>query len=121
MTACNKGAAPARLLPRTSLLSQTAVPILLTLGCVLSSSGLNQGRQWASAIEESGFQVNVTGLLSKWSWFSAQSTAPDLIVHEWGTFTSIAGSNGQAMDWLPLTASTELPAFVEHFSRVLFH
>jgi hypothetical protein len=120
MTACNKGAAPARLLPRTSLLSQTAVPILLTLGCVLSSSGLNQGRQWASAIEESGFQVNVTGLLSKWSWFSAQSTAPDLIVHEWGTFTSIAGSNGQAMDWLPLTASTELPAFVEHFRDVQF-
>jgi hypothetical protein len=44
----------------------------------------------------------------------------DLTVHEWGTFTSIAGSDGQAMDWLPLTASTDLPSFVEHFREVHF-
>jgi hypothetical protein len=35
--------------------------------------------------------------------------------HEWGTFTSIAGMDGNAVEWSPLTGSTELPAFVEHF------
>src|SRR5947209_3360512 len=43
-----------------------------------------------------------------------QSIEPDLTVHEWGTFTSIAGSNGQAVEWTPLNG-TDLPAFVEHF------
>jgi hypothetical protein len=38
-----------------------------------------------------------------------------LTAHEWGTFTSIAGSDGQAVEWSPLTGSTDLPAFVEHF------
>ena len=36
-------------------------------------------------------------------------------VHEWGTFTSIAGRDGQAMEWSPLADSTDLPGFVEHF------
>jgi hypothetical protein len=40
------------------------------------------------------------------------SKEPGLIAHEWGTFTSIAGANGQAIDWLPLTASVDSPAFV---------
>ena len=35
--------------------------------------------------------------------------------HEWGTFTSIAGMDGSAVEWSPLTGSTDLPAFVEHF------
>jgi hypothetical protein len=38
-----------------------------------------------------------------------------LTAHEWGTFTSIAGSDGQAVEWSPLTGPTDLPAFVEHF------
>ena len=38
-----------------------------------------------------------------------------LTVHEWGTFTSIAGRDGQAVEWSPLTDSTDLPGFVEHF------
>lgn len=38
-----------------------------------------------------------------------------LTVHEWGTFTSIAGRDGQAMEWSPLAGSTDLPGFVEHF------
>jgi hypothetical protein len=44
----------------------------------------------------------------------------DLTVHEWGTFTSIAGPDGHSMDWLPLTGSTDLPSFVEHFREVAF-
>ena len=38
-----------------------------------------------------------------------------LTVHEWGTFTSIAGRDGQAVEWSPLTGSTDLPGFVAHF------
>jgi hypothetical protein len=39
-------------------------------------------------------------------------TADDLIVHEWGTFTSIAGKNGVALDWRPLNGASDLPKFV---------
>jgi len=38
-----------------------------------------------------------------------------LTAHEWGTFTSIAGNDGEAVEWSPLTGSTDLPEFVEHF------
>lgn len=44
----------------------------------------------------------------------------DLTAHEWGTFTSIAGPDGDSIGWLPLTGSTELPSFVEHFREVAF-
>jgi hypothetical protein len=44
---------------------------------------------------------------------SAHSTDPSgLTVHEWGTFTSIAGPDGQAMEWQPLTGPSDLPCFV---------
>jgi len=38
-----------------------------------------------------------------------------LVVHEWGTFTSIAGTDGGAVEWLPLGWSGDLPPFVYHF------
>jgi hypothetical protein len=47
--------------------------------------------------------------------FSAQNVTSDLTVHEWGTFTSIAGRDGQAVKWSPLNGSTDLPGFVQHF------
>lgn len=34
------------------------------------------------------------------------------IVHEWGTFTSIAGDDGRAVEWLPQAGPSDLPAFV---------
>jgi len=43
-----------------------------------------------------------------------------LTAHEWGTFTSIAGDKGQAVEWSPLTGSTDLPEFVEHFRNAGF-
>jgi hypothetical protein len=43
------------------------------------------------------------------------SSDPGLIAHEWGTFTSIAGETGQAVEWLPLNSPGDLPGFVEHF------
>jgi hypothetical protein len=35
-----------------------------------------------------------------------------LVVHEWGTFTSIAGDDGVAIDWRPLVGPPDLPSFV---------
>src|SRR5262249_60141568 len=38
----------------------------------------------------------------------------ELTVHEWGTFTSVAGTDGRAIDWLPLGGPSDLPCFVQH-------
>ncbi len=46
--------------------------------------------------------------------------SPGLTAHEWGTFTSIAGNDGQAAEWLPLSGSTDLPGFVKHFRNTSF-
>ena len=35
-----------------------------------------------------------------------------LVVHEWGTFTSIAGRDGVALEWRPLNGPSDLPRFV---------
>src|SRR6266850_3092016 len=35
-----------------------------------------------------------------------------LVVHEWGTFTSIAGKDGVALEWRPLNGLADLPKFV---------
>ena len=43
---------------------------------------------------------------------AATTQSPDLVVHEWGTFTSIAGPDGQAVQWRPLTGPSDLPCFV---------
>ena len=60
----------------------------------------------------------LVGCLANSSESPAKNAAPvyaRLTVHEWGTFTSIAGADGQAVEWSPLTGSTDLPGFVEHF------
>ncbi|HLK04342.1 MAG TPA: hypothetical protein VKT53_07870 [Candidatus Acidoferrum sp.] len=49
--------------------------------------------------------------------FSADS---GLIVHEWGTFTSIAGAKGEAVVWTPQAERDDLPAFVEHLRNNRF-
>jgi hypothetical protein len=38
----------------------------------------------------------------------------DLTVHEWGTFTSIAGEDGSAIDWDALGGKDDLPGFVNN-------
>jgi hypothetical protein len=43
---------------------------------------------------------------------------PGLAAHEWGTFTSIAGTDGQPVEWVPVqivVSQPDLPSFVEHF------
>lgn len=44
---------------------------------------------------------------------SQQEPPPQLIVHEWGTFTSVAGEDGKAIHWLPLDGPPDLPCFVD--------
>lgn len=41
--------------------------------------------------------------------------AADLTVHEWGTFTSVAGEDGSAIDWDTLGCKDDLPGFVNDF------
>jgi len=36
-----------------------------------------------------------------------------LIAHEWGTFTSVAGLDGNPVEWAPLSGPPDLPCFVE--------
>src|SRR2546422_7026381 len=43
---------------------------------------------------------------------AAKASKDSLIVHEWGTFTSIAGKNGVALEWRPLNGASDLPKFV---------
>src|SRR5712692_5011012 len=47
------------------------------------------------------------------SFAQKQPALPGLIVHEWGTFTSIAGNDGGAIEWLAFSPASELPGFVE--------
>jgi hypothetical protein len=54
-----------------------------------------------------------TALLMGGDLHPAQST--DLTVHEWGTFTSVAGVNGEAIRWDALGCSSDLPGFVHDF------
>jgi hypothetical protein len=54
-----------------------------------------------------------------------QHTVPDLTVHEWGTFTSIADKDGRAAEWSPLNLQPfpppiDLPQFVERINGVDF-
>ncbi len=41
----------------------------------------------------------------------------ELTMHEWGTFTSIAGDDGMAIDWEPLDGPSDLPCFVHRFEH----
>lgn len=58
---------------------------------------------------------------------TAQKLIPEktrLVVHEWGTFTSIAGRDGVSLEWRPLDGPSDLPTFVhtiEEGTRGLRH
>jgi hypothetical protein len=43
---------------------------------------------------------------------AAGGAKADLVVHEWGTFTSVAGRDGAALSWRPLSFESDLPSFV---------
>jgi hypothetical protein len=51
------------------------------------------------------------------SRYAPGPTDPEgVVVHEWGTFTSVAGLDGHAVEWLPLDGPTDLPCFVDKVS-----
>lgn len=37
-----------------------------------------------------------------------------VVVHEWGTFTSVAGADGAPVEWITLSGPSDLPCFVNH-------
>lgn len=39
-----------------------------------------------------------------------------IVVHEWGTFTSVAGDDGDPVDWAPIFGAPDLPCFVDHLN-----
>lgn len=45
------------------------------------------------------------------------SAAPGYTMHEWGTFTSVAGEDGVALQWRPLQGPSDLPSFVHHMQH----
>src|SRR5436190_10545024 len=55
---------------------------------------------------------------SGWNAEKLVPAASGLIVHEWGTFTSIAGENGAALEWRPLNGASDLPNFVYQIQDV---
>ncbi|MBZ5658083.1 MAG: hypothetical protein LAO56_22710 [Acidobacteriia bacterium] len=83
----------------------------------------------SSRIKKSVWEIETRFGIARWlalsvlgvgfvGWLVAdqQHTLPDLTIHEWGTFTAIAGRDGRAAEWTPLTGSSDLPGFVEHLS-----
>ena len=66
------------------------------------------------------FTVSVLALLTATILIAAKTPSKldqpqALTAHEWGTFTSIAGKNGQAAEWLPYGGPSDLPCFVDRF------
>jgi len=47
----------------------------------------------------------------------SQPASDRLVVHEWGTFTSVSTSDGQRQLWSPLTGPSDLPSFVYRSER----
>jgi len=52
------------------------------------------------------------GLAAAVTYALSATDGSNLTVHEWGTFTSIAGPDGQAIEWRPLSGPSDLPCFV---------
>lgn len=60
----------------------------------------------------------VVGILAPIGAVAVEQTAvaPDLTVHEWGTFTSVTGQDGQAVPWHPISGAPDLPCFVSQLN-----
>ena len=48
---------------------------------------------------------------------SIQPPTIPITVHEWGTFTSVAGNQGESVSWAPLAATSDLPCFVHRLGK----
>jgi hypothetical protein len=67
-----------------------------------------------------GFAWGIVGSLALAAAVVAQGAGPErgagLTVHEWGTFTSVAGPDGRAVEWAPLDGPQDLPCFVSELN-----
>jgi hypothetical protein len=66
-----------------------------------------------------GRLISVSALIVASAMFASAAARSEeegsrgLTVHEWGTFTAIAGRDGRPVQWLPLGGPEDLPCFVE--------
>src|SRR5207249_4681020 len=44
------------------------------------------------------------------------ATPSGVTVHDWGTFTSVAGQDGRAVEWAPFSGPQDLPCFVSELN-----
>ena len=65
-------------------------------------------------LRRAGIAVFAAVSLATTAGLTRHAQSRDLTVHEWGTFTSVAGSDGGAIDWLALGGPSDLPCFVRH-------
>ena len=77
--------------------SHTSIAVFLAAGIALAAGSII-----TNTVGNGGHSVRAEGL----------ERAP-LVVHEWGTFTSIAGEDGSPVEWLPQLGPSDLPCFVE--------
>lgn len=63
--------------------------------------------------------MNLKNLLLILSAVTSLTAASDSLqaVHEWGTFTSVAGEDGTAMAWRTLSGPSDLPCFVHRLDQ----
>ncbi|PYQ23904.1 MAG: hypothetical protein DMF79_02855 [Acidobacteria bacterium] len=54
----------------------------------------------------------VAAVVAAVSGFPQTGSDPGLIVHEWGTFTSVVDEAGRPMEWRPFGRPSDLPGFV---------
>src|SRR5947199_8347195 len=77
----------------------------------LERSGLAMNTRIISRITGAGILVLAVAVVvtviktSGWNSANLVPTASGLIVHEWGTFTSIAGKDGVTLEWRPLNGA----------------
>jgi hypothetical protein len=60
--------------------------------------------------------LSITFLISTTVLTKTDDPSSGVIVHEWGTFTTIAGKDGRPVDWLPLDGPSDLPCFVDRLA-----
>lgn len=85
-------------------------PLLLTLYALLACCFAMSSQTLSASEDSPSHKAQPPALVRE-----ARPVYSSLTAHEWSTFTSIAGVDGGAVEWSPLTVSTDLPGFVEHF------
>jgi hypothetical protein len=65
-------------------------------------------------VRRTGIALVTVAALATTVGLTRADRSPGVTVHEWGTFTSVAGADGRAIDWFPLSGPSDLPCFVKH-------